>query len=740
MAQIFYHDKISASPGAIYFYHDKITGASAGAVYFYHNKYPPVEGITELVDIANDIRTAYNLIQDDVVNDFRMSGAELIDIFNDFRMNYNLQHKDISNDFRLVEEIMSNVNNKFNTVKLEAEDTENKFNSCIEATADANMLASWVKEITENVDNDIRTKKIEINDIANDFRMLSPWQIPIAGELGLQSLGKEEVRVYINDVEQTDANIDSITITQNLNTSAIASFELGRAYDDSKPNQKSVVKIKYKDYLIYQGYIVEITPTNNPESMKIECRDEYWELNKTKKYFFVGHEPKDTTDYYYNTAKQALQSLGFNFNIGDFIPQTIDCFGQGVSEIISNLVENSGNFAWFIAPNGTKKLWQAGKGAIVNLQEQVIGINMSLYQVVKHDIKENIANIVNKLRVQMGNKTIRKSTSRSLAGEGQWGTGEKEEHVYHSYYSNYLEPAWDSSLEVLMKDSSDGYGWDRQDPNKDYGDVFRKFRLPGLNSDRASWSDILPPVVAIRSGRYFFDETYNYTKEGFTIDYEGVVTHRNIFGRLSYYIAPVITFSEPQVLYDLNQYNEVTNIRAKTVRLYLAQEKKVTYNPDSPEDEEPATPDPDTQPEGTPLSFYTDKMGDYPETILGTLNLSNLSIQEGSQVYMYAGYASGVTEEQEAIPSWNDTEFARDYADWQLSKTCDIKTEGTINLTIDAMCFYNIDLSKRIKIAGVVDPINITSISYNFRDFTATLTLESGRYYKRSVSIPSHGE
>jgi len=56
------------------------------------------------------------------------------------------------------------------------------------------------------------------------------------------------------------------------------------------------------------------------------------------------------------------------------------------------------------------------------------------------------------------------------------------------------------------------------------------------------------------------------------------------------------------------------------------------------------------------------------------------------------------------------------------------------------MLYYNIDLSKRIKISGIVDPINIMSITYNFGNFTATLNLESHRYYKRSETIQYRGE
>jgi hypothetical protein len=122
-------------------------------------------------------------------------------------------------------------------------------------------------------------------------------------------------------------------------------------------------------------------------------------------------------------------------------------------------------------------------------------------------------------------------------------------------------------------------------------------------------------------------------------------------------------------------------------------------------------------------------MGTYADTIIKDLNLSNLSIQVGGM------------RGTDFIPSWDDTAFATDKANWELSKNCDKKIRGTIEITLDAMCYYNIDLTKRIYIAGITDePMNITGISYNMSNFTVNLTLENKRYYNRTVSFQSHGE
>ena len=97
--------------------------------------------------------------------------------------------------------------------------------------------------------------------------------------------------------------------------------------------------------------------------------------------------------------------------------------------------------------------------------------------------------------------------------------------------------------------------------------------------------------------------------------------------------------------------------------------------------------------------------------------------------------------ELDYVPSWNDTAFARDLANWELSKTAWIKHKGNIEVTLDTMIFYNINLSKRIYIEGVTPvAMNINSISYNLNNFTATIELETYKSYIRTVSLQYRGD
>jgi len=586
-----------------------------------------------------------------------------------------------------------------------------------------------VNRILSDIDNKIGFISRTLSDINNKIGFLKSWQV--AGDAGFQSLGKTYIKVYIDSVEQTDVDVDSITITKSLNSPHTANFVLGKPYDNTKPDQESEVEIKYNTWTLYKGYITQITPTNSPDSIKIICQDQYWKRNKTKKYFFVGHRPTDNFELYYNYISTALSTYGASFDIGSFVPQTINLFGTGESDAISQLVDNSGNYAWYYDVDGSKNLWTAGKGNVINLERQQIGTNLGLYQVLSHSFRESIENIVNKFRVQMGDLVIRRFNNTGGVKEY---AGYRYEHFYGS-----ATPAWDDTYERLAQNSDDGNGvfFHSVSKNKLYKDVFTKYYLPSLDSDLESWTDRYPPKVSIHIPFGFWQCSLGYPvsvleeeegdlTEGFTIDY-GIISpgiHPDSGGA-------TLTFNEPIYLFQTNQYGEMTEIRRPEISLQLWKEKYYS-NTENPSD------DPTTD-ISNPLMFFTEKIGDYPETIMENYELTGLGIQIGGW------YISGQTVDGDDIwthvPSWNDTLFAKDYANWQLSKNCDKKINGSIDLTIDAIQFYNITLDKRIMIEGIIDsPLNIIAINYNIGSWKVSVQLENSRYYKRDVSFQSRGE
>jgi len=610
----------------------------------------------------------------------------------------------IGDEFEFLATVRKDISQKIRTVKEEEIDIDQKFNTAVRSTSYFVNLMSAVNGDISDFDNDIRTLAESTNNVDNDVRVLADYQVP--GDTGFQSLGKEYVKVYIGGSEQTDLNVDSISITKIVNGAHTATFELGRAYDSTKPSVESVVTIYYHNWLLYKGYITSITPASTPEAIRINCNNLYWKENREKLYFFVGHEPVDNKEkYYYNISTALTNELGWSPGIGNFIPQTMNLFGIGKSEVTTDLITNCGNYGWYYDKDENKKLWTAGRGSIIDLERQEIGKNLGLYQVLRHQFTEDISTIVNKLRVQMGDKVIRNFND----------TGETKEYPSFMYenINTAVNPDWDEDYEVLSKNSDNGYGWDwhKTEDNEKYKTVFTKYELPFLNPESESWTDRYPPQVeVILPYSLWWECSLNegVLTEGFTIDYDN----------------QKLIFNEPIYLFIKNDYGEIEEIRAPMIRLKLWKKKYYSNTDDESED-----PEIDIS---NPLLFITDKVGTYSETIIDLLQLTNLSIQIGGSYLDADG-------NRIIVPSWDDTDFAEDLAYWQLSNSAYKSIRGSIDVTLDSAVTYGIELSNRIQIDGVTEnPLNIISMTYNMSNFQVTIQLQNGQYYRRKMSIPNH--
>lgn len=649
-----------------------------------------------------------------LTDDILVAFSEMEDINNDIHIAMG-EYEDIPNQINTAIRTLLNIDNKINTVKIELEDINQKINTAI--AEDFNLRNAFHSAFgnLEDITNDIRTIGITRFDLTNDFRMRLSWQG--VGIAGAQSLGKKYLQVYFNTVEQTDVDVDSVSISKGLNEAHTASFILGRPFDVNKPVLETLVEIKYNGFLLYKGYITSISPGDTPEHIRIECQNKYWLRNRTKVWFRVGHKPEDEREKYHLHISDALTELGLNFNFGNFIPQTIDLFGSGESDAITALVTESGNFGWFYNELDEARQWIAGSGAVVNLERQELGKNIGLYQIISMNLTESVDDLVNKLRVQMGDQTIH------VPGR----QGETKEYVTRMFSVQRVtcSPDWDSSLETLARNSGSGYGFDYHPDGSPYGDVFTKYKFPPASAGEptiggdSKWTDLIPPYVTVN--RPFGAPSIPSAKEGvleggYTIDWED--------GQF--------TLNEPFYYYDKDSNGRLNHIGRPSITLILHKVKYITRT-----ETENDFPDIDTT---NPLNFITDQVGTYPITVLGTLNLGGLSIQGGGVYAVRTGSGSSDISYNHT-PTWNDTEFARDLAYWNLSQTSEPKITGTIQLTLDAFIFYNIDLSKRIMIEGILEtPLNINAITYNMNDFTVTLDVENHQYFKRSVSMQSHGE
>ena len=138
-----------------------------------------------------------------------------------------------------------------------------------------------------------------------------------------------------------------------------------------------------------------------------------------------------------------------------------------------------------------------------------------------------------------------------------------------------------------------------------------------------------------------------------------------------------------------------------------------------------------------PLMFYV-SMGNYPVTVTQNRFFSGYGKQAGGSYLVMGGTDSDgqkLRNERVIIPTYDDTPYVTDIARWELSKICDEKKQVTLELTIDSVCLYNIQLKNRLSSALWEGNFNIHSMEYDIPNFKVRITLENNRAYSRSVSL-----
>jgi hypothetical protein len=652
--------------------------------------------------ILSDLHIVTENNQKTILSDLKIINRYTASILSDSHIRKLGETKLLTSINNIIIQVLQNIDNKIAYVKSTLYNIENKFTIVKQITQDVINIISYVKAGIYTVENKFSSQKRSLYNIENKFSYLQAWQV--ASTSGFQSLGKTNIRVYINSIEQVDVDIDSITIDKSKDTEWTASFNLGRAYDSTKPADEAIVEIKYFNWRLYYGYISLISPTDSTEKIQINCSNKYWLTNRNDTVFFnIGHTPTDASEKYYDTPHNALiDKFSFNIPIGNFIPETINLMGVDYSTAISNIIQTCGNYGFYYDDYENKQLWSAEEGTIHNLNRQVIGENIKLYDVISHSFREDISKIVNKYKVQMGNKVVK---------------GTEYAGYRYLFTTAALIPAWSADATKLAKPNTSndyGYNYYPADEFEKYTNAYQKYSFNSAINDLEEWSDVFPPYLTITrpaiTGIFFSTvSTPTVLRDGFSIDYTN----------------GLVTLNQP-IYYPITDSNgNIISYVAPTIRLHITKKQyyRITQNPDD---------DPETT-NGNPLSFFTDKIGNYPTTILKTLNLSQFTIQEGA-----TSIVDGVTT---IIPSYDDTAFAKEFAEWQLSKIANKNLNGDIVITLDTVVFYNIQLKDRIYIAGITEtPMNISSMAYNINDFTVILSLENPMHYKRLVSLQNHGE
>jgi len=292
------------------------------------------------------------------------------------------------------------------------------------------------------INNEFRTNKLDRQDINNEFRMIASWQEP--GEAGIEALGKSYIAIKINGVDITTTShvdIDSINWQEVLNDSSEADFKLALPYDSpSKPYLGQTVEILFNTKRKFYGYITTISKLDNPEGISVHAKGEFYKFNEEMVTFSIGRQEKGSPEgTYYPTYKEALSILEFNVDIGNFVPTTENYQDTNQGEVISTILNNCGIFNWYINPDGTKKLWEGGKGNIIYLENQEIGKNLDIYQLINHTLKEDDSERIGKLKVIMGD-SVKKGYDNTFFFVGLFnGFQKKYEDDPVIYTKEYIE-------------------------------------------------------------------------------------------------------------------------------------------------------------------------------------------------------------------------------------------------------------------------------------------------------------
>ena len=227
-----YPASVSTTDHVDYIYADTVAPSYEGSESLVLSEEVTVTGLYELESgdtfvLADEVETALRCLVDEdealVLSEETVVALE--------------ETQDLDSDFRTIAQSLSDANNKVGF--------------CARVLSNFTQHIRFLGRTISDMTSDMRTKKRQLYNLTNDVRTALSWQRAANGQP--ISLGKSYMKVYINSVEQTDADIDSVIINKTYNTSSSAQFRLGRAYDVNIPTLEHSVSIEYNDRVLFAG-------------------------------------------------------------------------------------------------------------------------------------------------------------------------------------------------------------------------------------------------------------------------------------------------------------------------------------------------------------------------------------------------------------------------------------------------------------------------------------------------------
>jgi len=675
-------------------------------------------------DINSDIRTvSTHTVIRDINSIIYTADRELYDLNCDIRVSADyLKLYDINSDIRTRLETTYDINCDIRVVS-----------------------AGAIPNVLPDIDCDIRVLSRTISDINCDIRVVEDGRetddincdirVRGIGDVEPTPVGLTGFRVYLNGNDISDVQLDSIKYEWTMNeTPASATFRIARKSDDFNETLAGVaqaistnlpIEIKFNGNLRWYGYVMSIDVEHSGESAIVKCLDRKHKIQEKLYDISYGRkweapEPGShqvTTGTYARTGEAITRILNLLVSAGiissysgvptGIIPEYNETQGTPAGILITELLDESGNFYWNVTPNGKLEIYEASAGAIKYLPLQTENDRINLYDVVNYNFTLNDrSNLITTVEVNMGTESeeMRASYKRkSLSNPLTPAWDRSLDNIYHRYYgtSQQLEQLRDT--DVLP--SFWGGTPDDQEKKKEVG---RRWQI-------SSWTE-----------GSFIDDKFKPTVIGFG---NNKISGWSWEGK---YLTLAVPLLRVKMRVPFTWSGELGTVYSGFYTTYSFQAPILIGGYYQKEDILIAT---------TPTIFSVTWIGNGGVGATRKATFSQLGIREAIGWSVYEDGELVAKSE----PGYNDTAYATDKARLMLSRINDLVTEGSINLTFDAFEYYGLKLGKRINLTQTNEtniyngnngfPVDVESIQFNANNYQVTLNIKHYRNFKTTVNF-----
>jgi hypothetical protein len=221
--------------------------------------------------------------------------------------------------------------------------------------------------------------------------------------------------VKLDGIELTDVDYNTLQLIMSLNsTPSRAEFTLARRHDDfnrkldgttSIISNENKVKVYDGTTLLFTGYITEINPDSETDTVKILAEDiryklatQSMELEYGGQYLTSESNPNSHTKTMknvgtaYNSLISAMSGLisgadSLPFN-GAFIPEYVKSYNS-YATLMDDLIRNTANANWYIDANERLRFTLVDGGQIKNLKMSSLNTKRHPYDIIVNNINLN---------------------------------------------------------------------------------------------------------------------------------------------------------------------------------------------------------------------------------------------------------------------------------------------------------------------------------------------------------------